>query len=487
MRSTRRELLKLMAATGGALTASGLLISRTSTTSSAADAVPVADQMRLAPLVTPFQTAMPIPPVLRPVSVTSTTDTYVLPIKQASAEILPGTSTPVLTYGGTFPGPTIKARSGRRTVVRQVNQIADGTSMHLHGAVVDPANDGGPMDLIAPGASRTYTYTNQQVAATLWYHDHAHHVEAEHVYRGMSGLYLISDSNEASLPLPRGSYDVPVVVRDIGLNEDGTLYFDHLFNSRPQILVNGKPQPYFQVAARKYRLRILNGSNQRPFEFRLSTGDEFVQIASDRGLLSAPYTTTSVPLSPAERADIVVDFSRYPVGTSVVLKNSYFPAPGTEDIVRFDVVRTADDPSSVPARLAELPPTAAPTATRAFSLEFDDTTGDGTINGKLWDENRVDTTVRAGDTEIWEITNTHPFIPHNFHIHLVDFRVLDINGKPPTPGEAGLKDTVRVQAGETVRILVSFKYPHYGRYYYHCHLIDHSSMGMMANLDIVRA
>ncbi|MFC9390108.1 multicopper oxidase family protein [Streptomyces venezuelae] len=494
MTTSRRELLKLMTAAGAALTASGLLISRTSLSDTRAGgpagaspfaAQPVAAQA-LAPIVTPFRTAMPIPPVARPVSVTSTTDTYSIPVTQTTAEIIPGVRTPVLTYGGSFPGPTIKARSGRRVVVRQPNRITTGTSMHLHGAVVDPANDGGPMDLITPGGQRTYTYPNPQVAATLWYHDHAHHMEAEHVYRGMSGFYLISDDNEDALPLPRGTYDVPIVVRDIGLNPDGTLFFDHNFDTRPQILVNGKPQPYFQVAARKYRLRILNGSNQRPFEFRLSDGGEFTQIASDRGLLPAPYTTTTLPLSPAERADIVVDFSRYPVGSSVVLENAYFPEPSNKEILRFDVVRSAYDPSSVPARLATLPPTAAPTQTRNYTLDFDVQTGAGSISGKTWDEQRVDTTVRQGDTEVWEIKNTHPFIPHNFHIHLVDFRILDIDGKPPTPGDAGLKDTVRIGPGETARILVHFDFPYSGRYYYHCHLIDHSSMGMMANLEITR-
>lgn len=485
MTSTRREMLKLLAATGGALGAGGVLVGRAYSNPAEVPPAPMVADGQLAPIVTPFQTAMPIPPVLRPTYSSSTTDRYTLPVKRTSVEILPGRSTPVLTYGGTFPGPTILARSGRRTVITQTNGLSVGTSMHLHGSVVDPENDGGPMDLVAPGGSRTYTYLNPQVAASLWYHDHAHHKEAEHVYRGMSGLYLITDDNEAALPLPRGQYDVPIAVRDIGLNEDGSLYFDHQFESRPQILVNGKPQPYFQVAARKYRFRVLNGSNLRPFEFKLSTGHEFVQIASDRGLLGAPHTTTSLPLSPGERGDIVVDFSRYPVGTKIVLQNVLFPQASTSEIMRFDVVRTAADSSSVPAKLATLPALGTPTVTRRFELDLDEATGNGVINGKLYDENRADTTVKWGSTEIWEIKNLD-MIPHNFHIHLVDFRILDINGTPPSAGEAGLKDTVRTMPGETARIQVTFNFPYAGRYYYHCHLIDHSSMGMMANLDIVR-
>ncbi|MGW2301893.1 multicopper oxidase family protein [Streptomyces sp. NPDC001809] len=496
MTSTRREMIALMAAAGGSLALTGTMYARglgsggpspVAVRPPAVQPVPAgASTAQLAPIAAKFATAMPIPPVLRPTSTTSTTDYYTLPVTQTSVEILPGRPTPVLTYGGSFPGPTIKARAGRRTVVRQTNALTAGTSMHLHGAVVDAANDGGPMDLVQPGASRSYTYLNPQAAATLWYHDHAHHLEAEHVYRGMSGLYLITDDHEASLPLPKGQYDVPIVVRDIGLNTDGSLFFDHQFDTRPQILVNGKPQPYFQVAARKYRLRVLNASNLRPFEFRLATGHEFTQISSDRGLLAEPYATTSLPLSPGERADIVVDFSRYPVGTSIVLENTLFPQDSTKEIMRFDVVRTAYDASSVPGRLATLPAPLRPTVTRRFELDMDEATGAGRINGKVYDENRADTTVRWGDTEVWEVKNLD-FIPHNFHIHLVDFRVLDINGAAPKPGEAGLKDTVRVMPDETVRILVTFNFPYSGRYYYHCHLIDHSSMGMMANLDIVRS
>lgn len=173
------------------------------------------------------------------------------------------------------------------------------------------------------------------------------------------------------------------------------------------------------------------------------------------------------------------------MGTSVVLQNSLFPQDSTKEIMRFDVVRTAYDTSSVPARLATLPAPLTPTVTRRFELDMDEATGAGHINGKSYDEKRADTTVRWGDTEVWEIKNLD-FIPHNFHIHLVDFRVLDTNGVPPKPGRVGLKDTVRVMPNETVRILVTFNFPYSGRYFYHCHLIDHSSMGMMANLDIVR-
>ncbi|MFI7122046.1 multicopper oxidase family protein [Amycolatopsis sp. NPDC049868] len=435
---------------------------------------------------TPFQVPMPIPAVLRPSHRSATTDYYDLDIQTARAEILRGRPVPVITFNGKFPGPTIHAHAGRRTIVRQHNKLSEEANVHLHGGVVSQDNDGLPMDVIAPGTSRTYVYPNSQVAASLWYHDHAHHLESEHVYRGLAGFYLLSDAHEQRLSLPEGPYDVPIMIRDAELAPDGSLVYDEDdFFGRTTILVNGKPQPYFRVAARKYRFRLLNGANLRPFELNLSTGDEFVQIGSDRGLLETPWRTTMIPLSPAERADVIVDFSRYPLGTQVVLRNSLFATDTTTDVMRFDVVRPAPDRSRIPERLATLPLLQAPSVTRKFTLLMDPAQMMGTINGKPFDMNRIDTVVKYGASEVWEITNINTDgAPHNFHVHLVDFRVLDINGRPPDPGQTGLKDTVRVMPGETVRILTTFDFQYTGTYVYHCHMMDHSSMGLMAQLRI---
>jgi len=427
---------------------------------------------------------MPVPQVLQPTSQTLTTDYYDMDIQSGRAEILPGRPVPVTTYNGQFPGPTIHAYSGRQTVVRQHNKLSEPAAVHLHGAVVDHDNDGYPHGCIAPGASRTYVYPNNQPASSLWYHDHAHHLEGEHVYRGLAGFYLLSDDIEQILPLPKGQYDVPIMIRDARFAADGSLVYqvDDFFG-RTTILVNGKPQPYFQVEARKYRFRMLNGANLRPFELELSTGDEFIQISSDRGLLPQPWHTTTIAISPAERADVVIDFSRYPIGTQVVLRNTLY---GTMDVMRFDVVRPAFDDSYIPGQLAILPALQVPTITRKFTLFMNEATMVGMINGKTFDENRIDITVKYGATEIWEVTNINPDgVPHDFHIHLVDFRVLDINGRPPQPGEAGRKDTVRVMPGETVRIQTTFDFQHTGLYLYHCHMMDHSSMGIMGQMQIV--
>ncbi|MEU0373257.1 multicopper oxidase domain-containing protein [Streptomyces sp. NPDC006283] len=437
-----------------------------------------------------FAVPLPQPPVLAPVSTSGGKDTYALTLRRVRKEILPGVSTEVLTYNGHFPGPTIRARSGRPVVVRHRNALDTPASVHLHGASVPPGDDGAPMDTFAPGTTRTYTYPNQQPHAPLWYHDHAHHHESEHVYRGLSGSYLLTDDTERALPLPAGAYDIPIALRDARFDEAGRLIYemdDAL--GRTTLLANGKPYPYLEVAARKYRFRLLNSSNLRFFRLRLADGSTFTQIGSDGGLLPAPATTDALWLSPAERADIVIDFSRYPVGTRLVLENTL--GPGSPDqvgqVLRFDVVRTAADPSRVPSVLRTLPPLPAASVERSFELRMSDESGapgaQGLINGKVFDHDRIDTRIRHGAGEIWTVTNPGTLVPHNFHLHLVQFRVLERNGKAPDASESGLKDTVRLLPGETVRLHATFD-TYRGTYVYHCHLLDHSAMGMMAQMRI---
>lgn len=389
----------------------------------------------------------------------------------------------------------IKAKSGQRVVLTQVNNLPVDTSIHLHGGHVPPDSDGAPMDLIpANGGSKTYTYPNKQPHSNLWFHDHAHHAESENVFRGLTGFYLLTDDIEENLDLPSGKYDIPIALRDARFDSNGQLvYAMSDFLNRNVILANGKAWPYFEVAARKYRFRLFNTANARFFNLGLSDGSQFQQIGSDGGLLAAPYPTTSMPLSPGERADIVIDFSQYPVGTNLVLTNAASAPPGgptaqVTQVLQFRVTRTAEDESSVPSELRRLPELPGATVARSIELHMDETglpTAQGYINGKVYDDTRVDTTITYGSTEIWTVTNTNHYAPHNFHIHLVQFRVLERNGQPVTSGpESGLKDTIHLMPKETVKLQATFT-GFRGRYLYHCHILDHSSMGMMATMEIV--
>ncbi|MER7765646.1 multicopper oxidase domain-containing protein [Kitasatospora sp. NPDC096140] len=441
-------------------------------------------------LVEKFTTALPVPPVLSPVSTDGGADTYSVTMLRSYARILPGHRTEVLTYNGAFPGPVIRARSGRPVIVRQTNLLNDAVSVHLHGSRVPVASDGGPMNLLDSGASRTYTYPNDQPHASLWFHDHAHHMESEHVYRGLAGTYLLTDETERALPLPTGRYDLPIALRDARFDASGNLVYrmDDPFN-RTTILANGRPWPKAEVAARRYRLRLLNSSNLRFFSLRLADGGPITQIGSDGGLLERPHTTDTIDLSPGERADVVIDFSRYKVGSTVVLTNSMPPGPAEHvgQVMRFDIVRSAADSSSVPDTLRTLPAPGPAVRERTVVLKVEEGTGGaaprGTIDGKVYDPDRVDAQIAFGTSEIWTVVNANTDVPHNFHLHLVQFRVLERNGKAPGPEESGLKDTVRLLPGESVRLHATFD-SYRGRYPYHCHLLDHSAMGMMAQMEI---
>jgi spore coat protein A, manganese oxidase len=410
----------------------------------------------------------------------ATMDVYSVNIQRANVEILPGVTTEVMAYNGLFPGPTIRTRTNRRVMVMFNNRLDMAANVHLHGGHVTPGNDGHPTDLIQPGQSKVNEYPNRQLGSTLWYHDHAHHMEAEHVYRGLQGFYLIDGADEASMNLPSGACDVPIALRDAAFDDKGQLYWD-LFDteSRTTLIANGKAQPFFPVATKKYRFRFLNASTLREFKLNLG-GVPMVQIASDGGFLPGPVALTEVLLGPAERAEVVIDFGRFPVGTKLILQDAY-----GGPVLRFDVVRLASDTSTIPSRLRPLPVFPAPTVNRDVALGLIPGVGFH-INGQLFDPNRVDFTVRRGTTEIWTVRNedVELGIPHTFHLHLVQFQVLDRDGAKPPPSEWGLKDTVLIDPGKSIRIKANFT-DYVGRYVYHCHMLEHSELGMMAQMEIV--
>jgi FtsP/CotA-like multicopper oxidase with cupredoxin domain len=432
-----------------------------------------------APTVAPFTVAMPVAPVLRPLWSGPDFDVYRVDISKADVDILPGLRTQAITYNGGLIGPTIRTRTGRAAKVLYTNRMDEQTNVHLHGGHVAAADDGHPVDLIDPSRSRLYHYPNQQQGATLWYHDHAHHLEAEHVYRGLHGMYVIEDPAERSLRLPSGAYDVPILLRDALFDDKGQFVSGTDPADRGTLLANGKPTPYFAVAARKYRLRFLNAANERIFQLNLG-GAELALVATDNGLRSTPLRLTEFSISSGERVDVVVDFGRYPVGTSLVLAD----ATGGP-VIRFDVARTAADDSVLPDQLRAAPALPAATATREVTLGFDFANGFpvGQVNGRPYDPARSDFVIKQGTTEIWNVVNLDEF-PHNFHLHMVPFRVLEWNGAAPGPQLTGRKDTVVIPPKSSARIQATFE-GFLGKYAYHCHFLEHASLGMMAQMEIV--
>ena len=441
---------------------------------------------RVEPFTLPFRT----PPVLSPVRSDTTTDYYEIAIQSATVEFLPGRNTEIWGYNGIFPGPTIKQRKNRQSVVRFINNLDTPTSVHLHGMASQPQYDGYAEDLIALGYYKDYTYPNNS-AANFWYHDHAIHQTSLNVYMGLAGMYLVQDDEELALPLPKDDYDIPAIISDKKFDSDGSLIFDDKAQHSVMgdvITVNGVPWPRMEVANRKYRFRVLNASASRSYKLALSTGDDLTVIGTDGGLMPAPVNTKDMRLAMAERYDLIIDFSKYPLGTQVVLQNLGLPNNDdfgdTNKIMRFDVVRQESDNSSIPSTLRNIQfiPESLAVRTRDFTF------GQGgnplwVINGNGWDRNAVDANPQLEQVEIWTLHNNSGLWFHPIHLHLIDAQILDRNGQPPFPYERGLKDVFYVGENETVRVIGKFR-PNKGKYMYHCHNIVHEDHDMMRQFEV---
>jgi spore coat protein A len=499
-------------------------------------APPMLNLSRLAPFVDP----LPIPPVLQATALHPDPESphHSLPylhiaMRESSIPLhrdLPPTR--LWTYAGQFPGPTIEARSGQPLLVRWINALpykhflpvdhnlcgAEASNpevravTHLHGGNVPHASDGFPENWFTPGHDALYSYPNHQQAATLWYHDHAMGINRLNVYAGLAGLYLLRDSDEDALNLPRGNYEIPLVLVDRLLDRNAQLYYPTSGDPHapwvPEvfgdiILVNGKILPYLSVEPRKYRFRILNAANARFFNISLSNGYEFHQIGSDQGLLAAPLAAKVLTAAPAERLDLVVDFAPLH-GQTIRLVNDH-----ATPVMEFRVgANPVPDPSSLPPQLRtiERTPEAAAIVTRDLTLDEVETLQGQPmrmlLNNTPWHA-PVTETPRLGSTEIWRLINltddTHPI-----HLHMVRFQVLDRRNLDiykyrmykkflwtgavthPEPGEMGWKDTVRAFPGAVTRIIVRFD-GYAGRYAWHCHLLEHESNEMMRPFQVLPA
>ena len=424
------------------------------------------------------------------------------------------------TYNGTFPGPVIMHRLGKATAVRRVNDLNPQhrgfglveTVLHHHGGWQDPAADGWPLDFITPGNFKDYLIPNQipegersYWASTLWYHDHLADHTSANVYRGLAGLCMQfdeidsdneNDTNPVALRLPSGQYDVPLVFNDYLLNPDGSLYFDQM-DDEGQVgnlfCVNGKVQPYLRVAARKYRFRLLCAAQARHYNLSLSNKAPFHIIGSDGGLLEAPVEVRSVYMVPGERYEIIVDFSRLPVGTQIMLVNDVDQKDGNKPSsvgkvsipqVLFVVDRTAPDPSRLPAVLQTIPAPHMETIVATRRLEFHRRKGAWQINDRFWDPERPLFTSRLHTAERWIVSAKGGGWHHPFHVHVENFRVLSRNGRIPPPQERGRKDVLNLPGGDEAEIYIEF-HKFVGRYTVHCHNLGHEDLAMMGWVNVI--
>lgn len=445
-----------------------------------------------------FENELAIPPLLEPQE-TGGRKIFDLTLQRGRMELLPGKPAETWGVNGVYLGPTLRARRGDRVELRVRNRLPEATTVHWHGMHVPAEADGGPHQLIEPGATWTPSWEIDQPAATLWYHPHPHGETADHVYRGIAGMFILDDPEADLLPLPDqyGVNDIPLIIQDKRLQDDGSLDFSQSLISPTgrlgdDIVVNGTHSPYLAIGDDRVRFRLLNASNARVYDVGFADHREFDLIATDGGLLATPRRIGRIQLSPGERAEVVVAFEP---GERVVLR-SFQPELGTnfwerrfaggDD--RFDLLEIR---AATRLRAAPRVPDAltAPehyrledvTRTRTFRLS-----GQSRINGRKLDMSRIDELVPAGATEIWQVRNAGG-TPHNFHIHGVSFAVLDYAGEEPPPHLGGLKDTVYVPPDQTVRLLVRF--PDYpdpdSPYMFHCHLLQHEDRGLMGQFVLV--
>ncbi|AKK10561.1 multicopper oxidase domain-containing protein [Corynebacterium uterequi] len=416
---------------------------------------------------------------------------FSLEAREGETEILAGKSTPTWGYNASILGPTLLMKRGEKVTIDVKNSLPEMTTVHWHGMHVPAEMDGGPHSAIEPGQSWTASYEVKQEACTLWYHPHPHGKTGLHAYRGLAGLIYVEDDNAVDLPKEYGVDDIPVVIQDKRFHADGSLDEEDLpdlglLGDTP--VVNGINNPHFAATTNRVRLRLLNGSVMRLYRIALKDGSSFHQVASDGGLLAAPVERTDIILSPGERAEIVVNLAS---GSENMLQAIPFvqqaqdwleALPGLGLDQTLDLLSLTGPekdagvgtlPASLSASAAEQPDvTGAPM--RRFDLSW------FLINGQQMDMNRIDDVIDHDGWEVWEVQNSDEW-PHNFHVHDVQFKVIEIDENNLGVQHEGWKDTVMLFPGVKARLALRFTdYTSVDvPYMYHCHLMFHEDQGMM--------
>lgn len=438
-------------------------------------------------------------------------------------EVLIGPPEALDLSGESYLGPTFRLKRGQKVRIRFMNLLPERSIVHWHGLHVPAVMDGHPRFAVGQGESYTYEFEVRNRAGTYWYHPHPHGRTGFQVYGGMAGLFIVSDDDEAGLGLPAGDRDIPLVIQDRVFDEDNQLVYmpggmrDRMTGmTGDTILVNGRLDKAISVETRAYRLRILNGSNARIYRLAWEDGRPLTVIGTDGGLLERPVSKAEVLLGPAERIEVWADFSDFPAGSQIRLISLPLPfnsagmgmgmmMGGRRDqrldrpftVQRFQIARKATQSDNLPQSLVPIEryvPDQAWNGANPRRFELAMFHMQGTINGRVFEMAEVAPyeKIKLDALEVWEFDNrsrgmgmmSMP-LAHPMHIHGGQFQVIGREGAY-TGGyvDDGWKDTVLVQPGERVWIMMHFS-PFKGRYLYHCHNLEHEDGGMMRNFDIV--
>jgi FtsP/CotA-like multicopper oxidase with cupredoxin domain len=455
-----------------------------------------------------------------------------------SGRVIKGPASSLQVLPGSYLGPTLRLKRGQKVRIRFANRLPDPSIIHWHGLDVPEAADGHPRLAVAGGADYVYEFEVTNRAGTYWYHPHPHMQTGPQVYSGLAGLMIVSDEEEAALGLPSGADELVCVLQDRKFDADNQLVYSTTMMDMEtgmlgdRVLVNGLPKPTWSLATKAYRIRVLNGSNARIYKLAWSDGTPMTVLGTEGGLLARPHTQRFVALAPAQRADLWLDLSQRPVGSTLELESAAFAladagldmggrgtgrgmgmgagrgaamAGGTAplplgapiSLATITVARKEASSARLPEKLSVIPPAAAPSSSapaRQIPISFQ--MMEWRLGGRAFEMESAaaDETVVAGSTHLWEFVNTGgPMgmqMAHPIHLHGRQFRVVGRSGGSPTNTlreglmDSALTDTVLVLPGETVRIQVTFT-THPGLYLYHCHILEHEDMGMMRNFRVV--
>jgi bilirubin oxidase len=444
-----------------------------------------------------------------------------LSFQTGQASIFEGFTTNTLGYNQDFLGPTLILEQGNDITFNVTNTLSETTTVHWHGLHVAPENDGGPHTPIEAGETWSPSFTVMDAAATYWYHPHLHEHTEEQVTKGGAGFIIVKDAEESALALPRmyGIDDFPLLLQSKAFDTDKQFMIETPLDNI--LLCNGTKDAFLDAPAQVLRFRLLNGSTERVYNLGFSENLSFQQIATDGGLLDAPVELSRLRLAPGERAEILVDLSTLQgqsidlVSFASELPNGIYGAAngsamGMASIPNYSnnelngndftllnlnvVAPTSDAITSIPSSLItnEIYAETDVQATRSLTfrpVQMGPTgmaNGPFEINDAVFDMDVFNFEIPLNNTEIWELTN-FTAVSHPFHIHDVQFFILDIDGVAPSLNMQGKKDVVLVPPmGGTVRFITKFEdfanndVP----YMYHCHMLSHEDAGMMGQFIV---
>jgi len=469
---------------------------------------------------------------------TVSADGLTMAARRGAADLGPGT-VQAYTINGSVPSPTLRVRQGERARIDLMNELPEPTIMHWHGLAVPQEADGHPRLAVGPGETYSYDYPILNRAGTYWYHPHPHHRTAAQTYMGLGGFLIVEDDEEDGYELPSGEFEMPLMLQDKRLGGGLSLSYDVAMGHDMMhgllgdtALANGVVDPTVDVRRSRYRLRIANGCNARILDLGLSNGAPMTLIGTDGGLIEAPVTVERIMLAPAERVDVIVDFSRARPGERIMLRSFTFDVPGmmgmmggmargggggrggrggrggsmprggmmmggdlqgaTEmDFLEFVVQDTRPEAGRpLPDHFAPVPDRGEPTgSTPRQTFTFTSSMmGPGgpmhAINGLQFEMLRVDARIPRMESQVWTFVNDSE-LPHPVHAHAGQFRPLSRTGGRGRlmPWENGLKDTILIMPGESVDVMARFYYE--GLYLLHCHNLEHEDMDMMINFEVV--